>query len=84
MKAFRRFFTLTLALVVIMACVPTAASADGAWAATILEQCSAAVPEVKAYLYPIDQDGDVIHGLNENSVYIEATLGDEKLDVETF
>ena len=84
MKAFRRFFTLTLALVVIMACVPTAASADGAWAATILGQCSAAVPEVKAYLYPIDQDGDVIHGLNENSVNIEATLGDEKLDVETF
>ena len=84
MKALRRFFTLTLALIVIMACVPTAASADGAWVATILEQCSATVPEAKAYLYPIDQDGDVIHGLNENSVSIKATLGDEKLNVETF
>ncbi len=84
MKAFRRFFTLTLALIVVMACVPTAASADGAWVGTILEQCSATVPEVKAYLYPIDEDSDVIHGLNENSVNIEATLGDEKLKVETF
>lgn len=84
MKAFRRFFTLTLALIVVMACVPTAASADGAWVDTILEQCSATVPEVKAYLYPIDEDSDVIHGLNENSVNIEATLGDEKLNVETF
>lgn len=84
MKAFRRFFTLTLALIVVMACVPTAASADGAWVGTILEQCSATVPEVKAYLYPIDEDSDVIHGLNENSVNIEATLGDEKLEVETF
>ena len=84
MKAFRRFFTLTLALIVVMACVPTAASADGAWVGTILEQCSATVPEVKAYLYPIDEDSDVIHGLNENSVSIEATLGDEKLKVETF
>ena len=84
MKALRRFFTLTLALIVVMACVPTAASADGAWIGTILEQCSAAVPEVKAYLYPIDEDYEVIHGLNENSVSIEATLGDEKLKVETF
>ena len=75
---------MTLALIVIMACVPTAASADGTWTGTVLEQCSAAVPEVKAYLYPIDQDGDVIHGLNENSVSIEATLGEEKLNVETF
>ena len=37
MKALRRFFTLTLALIVVMACVPTAASADGAWIGTILE-----------------------------------------------
>ena len=54
------------------------------WVGTILEQCSATVPEVKAYLYPIDEDYEVIHGLNENSVSIEATLGDEKLKVETF
>lgn len=84
MKVFRRIFTLTLALIVIMACVPAAASADGAWIGTILEQSCATVPEVKAYLYPIDEDYDVIHGLNENSVNIEATLGDEKLKVETF
>lgn len=84
MKVFRRFFTLTLALIVIMSCVPAAASADGAWIGTILEQSCATVPEVKAYLYPIDEDYDVIHGMNENSVNIEATLGDEKLKVETF
>ena len=84
MKVFRRFFTLTLALIVIMSCVPAAASADGAWIGTILEQSCATVPEVKAYLYPIDEDYDVIHGMNENSVNIEATLGDEKLMVETF
>lgn len=84
MKVFKRFFTLTLAMIVIMACVPAAASADGAWIGTILEQSCATVPEVKAYLYPIDEDYDVIHGLNENSVNIEATLGDEKLKVETF
>lgn len=84
MKVFRRFFTLTLALIVIMSCVPAAASADGAWIGTILEQSCAMVPEVKAYLYPIDEDYDVIHGMNENSVNIEATLGDEKLKVETF
>ena len=84
MKVFRRFFTLTLALIVIMSCVPAAASADGAWIGTILEQSCATVPEVKAYLYPIDKDYDVIHGMNENSVNIEATLGDEKLKVETF
>ena len=84
MKVFRRFFTLTLALIVIMACVPAAASADGGWIGTVLEQSCATVPEVKAYLYPIDEDYDVIHGLNENSVNIEATLGDEKLKVETF
>ena len=84
MKVFRRFFALTLALIVIMSCVPAAASADGAWIGTILEQSCATVPEVKAYLYPIDEDYDVIHGMNENSVNIEATLGDEKLKVETF
>ena len=84
MKVFRRFFTLTLALIVIMSCAPAAASADGAWIGTILEQSCATVPEVKAYLYPIDEDYDVIHGMNENSVNIEATLGDEKLKVETF
>ena len=84
MKVFRRFFTLTLALIFIMACVPAAASADGGWIGTVLEQSCATVPEVKAYLYPIDEDYDVIHGLNENSVNIEATLGDEKLKVETF
>lgn len=84
MKVFRRFFTLTLALIVIMSCVPAAASADGAWIGTILEQSCATVPEVKAYLYPIDEDYDVIHGMNENSVNIEATLGDEKLKAETF
>lgn len=84
MKVFRRFFTLTLALIVIMSCVPAAASADGAWIGTILEQSCTTVPEVKAYLYPIDEDYDVIHGMNENSVNIEATLGDEKLKVETF
>ena len=84
MKVFRRFFTLTLALIVIMSCVPAAASADGAWIGTILEQSCATVPEVKAYLYPIDEDYDVIHGMNENSVNIEVTLGDEKLKVETF
>lgn len=84
MKVFRRFFTLTLALIVIMSCVPAAASADGAWIGTILEQSCATVPEVKAYLYPIDEDYEVIHGMNENSVNIEATLGDEKLKVETF
>ena len=48
MKVFRRFFTLTLALIVIMSCVPAAASADGAWIGTILEQSCATVPEVKA------------------------------------
>lgn len=84
MKVFRRFFALTLALIVIMSCAPAAASADGAWIGTILEQSCATVPEVKAYLYPIDEDYDVIHGMNENSVNIEATLGDEKLKVETF
>ena len=84
MKVFRRFFALTLALIVIMSCVPAAASADGAWIGTILEQSCATVPEVKAYLYPIDEDYEVIHGMNENSVNIEATLGDEKLKVETF
>ena len=84
MNLLKKLLALTLAVLCVTLCVPVAASEETAWTSTELEQCTVTVPEVNAYLYPIDQSGNVIHGLTENSINIEAQLGTEKLDIEAF
>lgn len=88
MKTYKKLVSLLLCALCVLLCVPISASAsetnEVAWAATVLEQCAVTVPEVNAYLYPLDQNGNVIYGLTENSINIEAKLDSEKLSIKSF
>jgi hypothetical protein len=85
MKIVKKSLALALALICLIACLPTAASAESAgWTQAWVEQALATVPEVNVYIYPVDSDNNIVTGLNKNSVTIEATLDGEQLSVESF
>jgi len=84
MKGVKRFLALCLMAVCLCACCTATAWADDDWSSTKLEQYTATVPELTAYLYPLDYAGNIVYGLQESKVDIEAKLGNEELKVVSF
>lgn len=84
MKSVKKWIAVCLMAACLCVCCTATAWADEDWNSTKLEQYTATVPEVTAYLYPLDSAGNIVYGLAESKLDIEAKLGNEKLRVVSF
>lgn len=50
----------------------------------VLEQADIAAPEVNAYVYPLNRNGDIMLSVSEANTQISAVLGGENLTVSSF